>query len=187
MKLRLPLTALFLAGALLACEKKTPAPAPQTSPAPANAQPDEPASAPATTGAVDWKDNVLHRGAPFAGATEAELAQILGKPEEWTGKTLKTSGTISRVCARKGCWMELAAAGQDHGIRITFKDYGFFVPTDSQGAKATVEGTVEVKKLSAEDAAHLEGEGAKITRNAAGEAVELAMVASGVELKREAK
>ena len=71
--------------------------------------------------------------------------------------------------------------------RIDAKLGGFFVPTDSQGAKATVEGLVEINTLSKEDAAHLEGEGAKITRNAAGEAVELAMVATGVELARPAK
>lgn len=179
---------LVLALGLFACEKKTPpATTAPGSAAPASAQPAAPASQPTSATDGDWKDNKLHRGAAFAGAEAVDLGAILTSPEGFKGKPLQTSGTIARVCTRKGCWMELAAQGQDKGIRITFKDYGFFVPTDSQGAKATVEGLVEINTLSKEDAAHLEGEGAKITRNAAGEAVELAMVATGVELARPVK
>lgn len=178
-------TLVFALG-LLACESKTP-PATTAPGAAAPAQPAAPASQPASAASDDWKDNKLHRGAAFAGAEAVELSAILSSPDGFKGKSLKTSGTIARVCTKKGCWMELAAQGLDKGIRITFKDYGFFVPTDSQGAVATVEGTVEINTLSKEDAAHLEGEGAKITRNAAGDAVELAMVATGVELARPAK
>ena len=41
---------------------------------------------------------------------------------------------VRRACEKKGCWMELAGAeGIGPGMRVTFKDYGFFVPKDSRG------------------------------------------------------
>jgi mRNA-degrading endonuclease toxin of MazEF toxin-antitoxin module len=73
----------------------------------------------------------------------------------------------------------------DQGARVTFKDYGFFVPTDAQGSKARVEGVVSVRELSAADVSHLESEGGKFPSKAAdGTARELSIVATGVELWR---
>ena len=80
--------------------------------------------------------------------------------------------------------MELTAEGVEQGIRVRFKDYGFFVPLDSAGASALVEGQINTRILEESMATHLEEEGAKIFRNKAGEAVELALVATAVELAR---
>lgn len=143
-----------------------------------------PAAAPAAPAANNEWAQPVHRGAAFTAAEEVALTDVLGAPEKFSGRTFKTSGTVARACSKKGCWMELQPQGAERGVRVTFKDYGFFVPLDSQGATATVEGTVEVKKLSAEDAEHLAAEGAKIEKNAAGEAIEVAMVATAVELKK---
>jgi len=69
--------------------------------------------------------------------------------------------------------------------RVTFKDYGFFVPTDSAGAQAKVQGSLTVDTVPAERVAHLEGEGAKFAdKNPDGSANELRLVATGVELWR---
>ena len=75
--------------------------------------------------------------------------------------------------------MELAPSGGGDGMRVTFKDYGFFVPTDSAGAKARVAGTLKVSTLSAEEVAHLKSEGAQVKSGR-----EVQLVASGVELRR---
>ena len=69
-------------------------------------------------------------------------------------------------------------------MRVTFKDYGFFVPTDSKGMQARAQGVTKVRTLSKEEADHLEGEGAKLNRNADGTANEVTFIASGVELRR---
>lgn len=47
------------------------------------------------------------------------------------------SATINETCAMKGCWMTLDA-GLDDEMRVRFKDYGFFVPTEGQSGKRTV-------------------------------------------------
>ena len=68
---------------------------------------------------------------------------------------------------------------------MSFKDYGFFVPTDSAGARARVHGIVEVTTVKAGHVKHLEEEGATFSNKAAdGTAQEVSLVATGVELRR---
>src|SRR6476619_3357413 len=106
---------------------------------------------------------VTKHGAPIASKTPpVAIAEVLQKPAQFEGKTTVVEGKVRAACTRKGCWMELAQ-GPDkklQGCRVTFKDYGFFVPTDSAGATARVEGQVAVRTVEAGEVAHLESEGA---------------------------
>lgn len=54
----------------------------------------------------------------------------------------KVHGDISEVCVNKGCWMTLTLP-DGNLMRVTFKDYGFFVPTNSRGFPVIVEGKAE--------------------------------------------
>jgi len=124
-------------------------------------------------------------GAPLPAGETLPLAAILADPDAFAGKEVRVEGLVKRACTKKGCWMELAAAeGEGPGCRVTFKDYGFFVPKDSAGAKATLAGTVQVKTLAPKEVAHLEAEGAKLARAEDGTAREIRIVATGVELSR---
>ncbi|MBZ9779415.1 DUF4920 domain-containing protein [Psychroflexus sp. CAK8W] len=87
------------------------------------------------------------------------------------GDTLKVQfqSEVQSVCAKKGCWMKLDLP-DDQNAHVTFKDYGFFVPKDSQGHNMLVNGVafieqtdVETLKHYAEDAGKSEAEIAKIT------------------------
>lgn len=126
-------------------------------------------------------------GAPLVGATAVALADVLKSPDKFADQSVLVEGEVRRACTRKGCWMELSEA-QDPaapGCRVTFKDYGFFVPTDSAGSKARVEAKVESKLLKPALVTHLEEEGAKFADKAAdGSAHEVRLVATGVELWR---
>jgi hypothetical protein len=51
----------------------------------------------------------------------------------------KVRGEIKEVCVNKGCWMTMALP-DGNLMRVTFKDYGFFVPTDAQGYQVVIEG-----------------------------------------------
>ena len=124
---------------------------------------------------------VLLRGTPLPKGTPVTVELLLKDAHE--GQMVLVEGTVRRACSRKGCWMELAPAAGP-GVRVTFKDYAFFVPTDSAGARALVAGTVKVTTLSKEHADHLAGEGAVLKRAADGTAREVQVVASGVELRR---
>lgn len=126
----------------------------------------------------------LVRGDKVSGKNAVALEQLLAHPSAHRGKTVTVEGTVRQACTRRGCWMELAPKTTGAGIRVTFKDYAFFVPTDSAGAHAKVEGVVNVTRLSPERAAHYASEGATIGKNERGQAEEVQIVASGVELTR---
>lgn len=120
---------------------------------------------------------VLRRGAPLPKGKVADLSTVLAAPKD--GQVVLVEGVIRRACQQRGCWMELAPAGGGDGVRVTFQDYGFFVPTDSAGATARVAGTVKVSSLSAEQVAHLRSEGAQVK-----DGREVELVATGLELRR---
>ena len=70
------------------------------------------------------------------------------------GDTLnaKMRGTISEVCSKKGCWMKLDM-GNDKVVRVTFKDYGFFMPLNATG-EVVVNGKAFVSETSVDDLKH---------------------------------
>jgi len=104
------------------------------------------------------------------------------------GDTLdvKFASTIKEVCSKKGCWMKLPA-GSEETVMVRFKDYGFFMPLDSNGREVIVEGKAFLKETSvdelrhyAEDAGKNKEEIAKITEPK----IELAFEANGVLMKK---
>ncbi|MEI9950770.1 MAG: DUF4920 domain-containing protein [Pseudomonadota bacterium] len=126
-------------------------------------------------------------GAPISVGAELALADVLASPERYRDQVITVQGHVRSACTRRGCWMEVAESGDPKlpGCRVTFKDYGFFVPTDSAGANAKVQGTLGVNTLPPERVAHLESEGGQFPRkNADGSVDELRLVATGVELRR---
>ena len=127
-------------------------------------------------------------GAKLQSADAVALAQILSRPDQFANQTVTVEAQVRKACTRKGCWMELAESTRDGtpGCRVTFKDYGFFVPLDSAGARARVQGKVEVDTLSAAAVRHYEEEGAAFAKAPDGTAREIRIVATGVELTRPA-
>jgi hypothetical protein len=126
-------------------------------------------------------------GSPLGASPAVALADVLKTPEKFADQSVLVEGEVRRACTRKGCWMELSEApdAAAPGCRVTFKDYGFFVPTDSAGSKARVEAKVESKLVKPELVAHLESEGAKFPdKSADGSAREVRLVATGVEMWR---
>ncbi|HEY0711048.1 MAG TPA: DUF4920 domain-containing protein [Polyangia bacterium] len=156
----------------LACEKRTTG-------RDLTSKPATPAAAPETK----------RYGAPLAAAEPVPIGDVLAKPEAFTNRTVTVEGHVRKACTRKGCWMELGGRDQNTpGARITFKDYGFFVPTDSAGAEARVQGNVQLDTLSAAAVRHYEEEGAVFpSKKPDGTAPEVRLVASGVEMWRSTK
>ncbi len=84
--------------------------------------------------------------------------EFLEQFEEIKSQETKLTGYITDICSKKGCWMVLDL-GNEQTMRVTFKDYGFFVPMDASGKLAIVKGvatmdTTDVPTLQhyAEDA-----------------------------------
>ena len=87
-----------------------------------------------------------------ANAKPTSLAALLDNPDEYVDTAVRVEARISQVCQKKGCFM-IATAG-DKAVRISFRDYSFFVPTDTSGKTVTLTGTVIERELSEKQAAH---------------------------------
>ena len=130
------------------------------------------------------KGEIVHRGEGFKSEKAVALSEVLSSPEKYDGQTLRTEGVVRQVCQKAGCWMELATTEKSTGARVTFKDYGFFVPKDAQRSHAKVEGTIKLTELSESRAKHYTDEGATVPRGADGKPREIQIVASAVELTK---
>ncbi len=160
-----------------------------TLPAALSACKNEPSAdaSPTASAAVEAEPGWTRYGAAFANAERVSLRKVLAEPGNFAGKTVYVEGDVRRACARKGCWMELAESGDESSpaCRVTFKDYGFFVPLDSAGSRARLEAQVQLEEVKAAHVEHLEEEGAKFSeKNPDGTAKEVRLVATAVELKR---
>ena len=110
------------------------------------------------------------------------VVDVLDTPSDYIGKTVKLEGVARKICQKKGCWMTLDAA--PHGsIKVTFKDYGFFVPMDIAGRSVIIEGQVDQSEVSDETREHYEKEEG-MSPEEADEVIEagrnLSIVANGV-------
>jgi Domain of unknown function (DUF4920) len=69
---------------------------------------------------------------------EAILADVDG----YAGKAVRVEGTVSAVCEKAGCWMQVAGATEGQGIRIKVVDGEVVFPMSAKGKKVIAEGTV---------------------------------------------
>jgi hypothetical protein len=84
--------------------------------------------------------------------TKTDLASLLTAPNEQLGKAILLETKISKVCQKKGCFF---IAQQDgHTARVSFRDYGFFIPTDSGGKTVLLAGELVEKQMTQEQAEH---------------------------------
>jgi len=60
---------------------------------------------------------------------------------------------INNVCAKKGCWMNVALTDKEQAF-VKFKDYAFFMPLDSKGNEVIVNGKAFVSVESVDDLRH---------------------------------
>lgn len=75
-------------------------------------------------------------------------------------ETFKVRGVIEEVCQMKGCWMTMRNE-QGANVRVTFKDYGFFVPKDISGSEVIIEGIASEEVLDEDVARHYAEDGGK--------------------------
>ncbi len=121
-------------------------------------------------------------GAIQASNLQAELGEL-------DSAYFKVAGTITKTCARKGCWMTIDT-GNGETMRVTFKDYGFFVPKEGvEGSTAVFEGLAKRKVTSVDMLQHFaedEGKSEEEIANITEPKEELVFIANGVVIEDEA-
>ncbi|MEM6708487.1 MAG: DUF4920 domain-containing protein [Pseudomonadota bacterium] len=80
------------------------------------------------------------------------LRDVLARAEDHVGQPLVVSSRVGQVCQKKGCFF--VAQDAEHAIRVSFTDYGFFVPTDTGGKRITMTGRLIARMRTTEEAAH---------------------------------
>jgi hypothetical protein len=100
----------------------------------------------AEAGAESFGGEVPSETAPLA------LADVVADAGNFVDRDVIVSARIGRVCQKKGCFF--IARDGDVVVRVTFKDYGFFIPSDAGGKRAVFVGTLKRETVSAEQADH---------------------------------
>lgn len=77
----------------------------------------------------------------------SDLKATMGDKKEISTKLV---GEVEAVCQKKGCWMNIKGANGE-SMRVTFKDYAFFMPMDCSGKTAIVEGIAKIEETSIAD------------------------------------
>ncbi|MCS6927903.1 MAG: DUF4920 domain-containing protein [Saprospiraceae bacterium] len=68
---------------------------------------------------------------------------------------VKVIGRVGEVCQKKGCWMTIVADSADvPEMRVTFKDYAFFMPKDLAGKRVIIDGFAYISETSVEELRH---------------------------------
>ncbi len=80
----------------------------------------------------------------------SEMISVVETSGTFTGKV---AGEIKEVCTKKGCWFTMDLANGEP-MRVTFKDYGFFIPTNSQGFPIILEGVATLTETDVETLKH---------------------------------
>ncbi len=102
---------------------------------------------------VEQTANTETFGSPFdESAPLVKLEAIAGDGQAWVGQSVRVVASVSEVCQKKGCFF-IAREGQSI-VRVSFKDYGFFVPTDIGGKRVALNGEVVARDVSPDEAKH---------------------------------
>lgn len=80
------------------------------------------------------------------------LNDLIAQSAAYVGKAFQVDTKVAKVCQKKGCFF-IAQQGDDV-MRVAFRDYGFFVPTDSAGKTVTLSGELIKKDMTVAQVEH---------------------------------
>lgn len=114
--------------------------------------------------------------------TPISFGELMKDNQQYLDQEVLVATRIAKVCQKKGCFF-VAQEGSSMA-RVTFKDYGFFIPTDSGGKNVVLLGTFSRKSVSKEQAEHYAADLGEKAVSTAGK-YEYSIVASAVKIPRD--
>ena len=120
-------------------------------------------------------------GAPIKGKNPVTLSAAIAQLKSSSTANVIVESKVDKVCVAKGCWLALTDAQND--IRVTFKDYAFFVPASLIGKRVIVEGVLEKATMSLDETKHYVKDAGGDPSSVTEPRVEYRIVASGVAVK----
>jgi hypothetical protein len=106
-------------------------------------------------------------GKGVRGADVVKVSELVAHADAYVGKTVRVEGIVADVCAKRGCWMDIAGDGKTGKVRIKVDDGVMVFPMAAIGKQAIAEGvftkiemTPEQARANAKHAAEERGEAA---------------------------
>jgi homoserine trans-succinylase len=124
-----------------------------------------------------------HYGAEIQSKTPLSLPAAIKQLDTKPSAEVLIESKVDKVCVVKGCWMALTNKDVKDEVRVTFKDYGFFVPSSIIGKTVLVEGTLEKVVMSLEDTKHYVKDAGGDPSTVTTPRTEYRIVANGVQVK----
>ena len=122
-----------------------------------------------------------HYGEPVPGTIQAvKLSEAVAT--ERVDQPCVVMAEVVDVCSAKGCWIVLKDG--DVEVRVSFKDYGFFVPSSLKGKTVRVQGVLSEERISEADRRHYAedaGMSDEQIEQIVGDTVEFTFEATGVQ------
>jgi hypothetical protein len=122
-----------------------------------------------------------HYGRELSSVSPVPVAQAIEALGGEGRMSVVVQGEVDSVCQVKGCWMGFATDAGD--VRVTFKDYAFFVPFTVIGKTVIAEGELEKVTLSLAESKHLVEDAGGDPDQVLEPIVEYRLVATGVKVE----
>lgn len=113
--------------------------------------------------------------------TPLSLGELVKDNDKYQDQEVLLATRIAKVCQKKGCFF--VAQDGPATARVSFKDYGFFIPTDSGGKDVVLLGTFSRKSVSKQEAEHYAKDLGE-TADSSPERFQYSIVASAVKIPR---
>ena len=105
-------------------------------------------------------EEVVEQVYPYQAGSEFDQTTAISKDElavvvesfDGQRKEIAFTTEILENCEKKGCWMTVDAGSEE--VRVSFKDYDFFVPLDSKGHVTTLNGELFYDTLTVDELRH---------------------------------
>ncbi len=81
------------------------------------------------------------------------IEQLLASPADYLGQEVRVDGTITGMCKKRGCWMQVTDE-KGNGVRIKVEDGVIVFPATSMGHTASAQGVFEGVPVAAQAKKH---------------------------------
>ncbi|AOT06427.1 DUF4920 domain-containing protein [Pseudoalteromonas luteoviolacea] len=78
------------------------------------------------------------------------ISTLLNNAQKYTTEPVTIKGTVTRVCQKRGCWMQLASDKKFQTLRVKVRDGDMVFPMTAQGKTAFATGTLKIHPLTLE-------------------------------------
>ena len=133
---------------------------------------------------VEIKKEDAFLGEPFDVENESPLDILVSDMNSNDSVMAVVEAKVTEVCQAKGCWMKVDLPNGE-SMRVTFKDYGFFMPKDLAGKSVKMNGIAKIEETDVETLKHFAEDGGKSEEEIAQinePRMDYKFVASGVKL-----